>query len=164
MFNSEDLQLELNNNNSVKNFLTSTNLKINEIKLVQFNHQNLLRVTISSTTGQPITIGNVAKTTRILDDVLQTSKSFSQDWLIEVTSAGVEQPINSFKELLEALGEYIHLRLINPIDNQTRFNGILKAVNSENQNITLEYKIKTRTCVLNTEYKNIKKVRHAVKF
>lgn len=82
---------------------------------------------------------------------------FENNYILDVSTVGVERPIRNLEELNKAIGNYIYVKT-----KENEFNGTLKDVKDEVLN--LEVKDKTKFKNVSIEYKNVKKVRYAVKF
>ena len=60
------------------------------------------------------------------------------------------------------MGRYIHVHLVNPINGENIYEGTL--VSQDEKQITLEFKVKTRTKTVDITKENISKIRLAIKF
>lgn len=65
-----------------------------------------------------------------------------------------DKPIKDFSKFPLLIGKYMEIRLINPIDGLNIYEGVLKEVN--NEEITLSYRVKTRTKEVIIKISNIK--------
>ena len=79
------------------------------------------------------------------------------EYLLDVTSIGVERPIRNKEELSKAVGSYIHIK-----SKDMDLDGTL--IRFEDDVLTIEYLDKTRKKTISIDYKDIKKIRYAVKF
>ena len=82
---------------------------------------------------------------------------FEENYILDVSTVGVERPIRNADEMNKAIGEYIYVKTK---DEETY--GCLRKF--ENDILSVEYKEKTRDKIKNIEYSKVKKVRYAVKF
>ena len=82
---------------------------------------------------------------------------FEENYILDVSTVGVERPIRNEDEINKAIGEYIYVKT-----KDEEINGYLKKF--ENDVLSIEYKEKTKDKIKNIEYKKVKKVRYAVKF
>ncbi len=83
-------------------------------------------------------------------------------YYLEVSSPGAERPLKKEKDLIEAVGKYIHVSLYQQISGENTFEGTLKELND--QTLTLVIRIKTREKEIEIDRSNIAKARLAIKF
>lgn len=79
------------------------------------------------------------------------------EYLLDVTSIGAERPIRNETEVLAAVGKYVHVKT-----KEVDLDGEL--VKFENNVLTIQYLDKTRKKTISINYKDVKKLRYAVKF
>ncbi|MDO4198582.1 MAG: hypothetical protein Q4D13_06315 [Erysipelotrichaceae bacterium] len=82
---------------------------------------------------------------------------FEDNYILDVSTVGVERPIRNEDDLIKAVGSYIYVKT-----KENEYNGTLKEY--KDGIMTLEVKDKTRKKDVSIEYKNTKKVRYAVEF
>lgn len=85
-----------------------------------------------------------------------------QAYFLEVSSPGAERPLKKEEDYIDAVGEYIHISLYEPVDDEKIYEGTLKEVNDET--LTLTIRIKTREKDIEFNRKSIAKARRAIKF
>jgi len=79
------------------------------------------------------------------------------NYILDVSTVGVERPIRNSEELVKALGQYIYVK--------TKDEEVYGYLNKfENNVLSIAYKEKTVDKIKNIEYSKVKKVRYAVKF
>jgi len=79
------------------------------------------------------------------------------NYVLDVSTVGVERPIRNQEELKEAIGQYIYAK--------TKDDEVYGYLNKfENDVLSIAYKEKTVDKIKNIEYSKLKKVRYAVKF
>ena len=83
------------------------------------------------------------------------------EYFLDVSSLGAEKPL-TIEKLPKYVNSYVHIHLIYPINGENIYEGLIEKV--EDGKITLSYKVKTRTKVIEVEFTNIYKVRLAIKF
>ena len=79
----------------------------------------------------------------------------------DLSTSGADKPIKDFSKFPLLIGKYMEIRLINPIDGLNIYEGVLKEVN--NEEITLSYRVKTRTKEVIIKISNINKAKLTVK-
>lgn len=93
----------------------------------------------------------------ISDHLDQFEDEFDDNYLLDVSTVGVERPIRNEEELLEAIGAYIYVKT-----KEREYYGTLKSF--EEGTLLLETKDKNRTKDVSVDYGQIKKIRYAVQF
>ena len=84
-------------------------------------------------------------------------KEFDDNYILDVSTVGVERPIRNEDELIQAINSYIYVKT-----KENEYNGTLKSY--ENGQMKLECMDKTRTKEVVVDYKQTKIVRYAVNF
>ena len=79
------------------------------------------------------------------------------EYLLDVSSVGIERPIRNEEELLKAVGSYIFVKT-----KEDRLNGTLLAY--EDGMLKIEYQDKNRKKTKEIAYKAIRQLRYAVRF
>ncbi len=93
----------------------------------------------------------------ISDHLDRFEDEFDDNYLLDVSTVGVERPIRNEKELLEAIGAYIYVKT-----KEREYYGTLKSF--EEGTLLLETKDKNRTKDVSVDYGQIKRIRYAVQF
>lgn len=123
------------------------------------NGINILRVCIDK--DDVISLEDIVKVNDLISPILDDADLISNEYMLDVTSLGAEKPIDITK-LEKYIGKYVHLHLSHPYKGENILEGDL--VNVVNDEVTLQYKEKTRliTCVF--PLKDVDKARLAIKF
>ena len=133
-------------------FLTGKNLHLFEVKY--FKSEQTLSVVLDDKIEMDeleLVSNDVSK---ILD---KYEDDFDTNYILDVTTVGVERPIRSEEELIKAIGEYIYVKT-----KDDEIYGYLKKY--ENGVLSIDYKQKNIDKIKNVEYAKVKKMRYAVKF
>lgn len=85
-----------------------------------------------------------------------------QAYFLEVSSPGAERPLKKEEDFVQAIGEYIHISLYEPVDGEKIYEGTLKQVSDET--LTLTVRIKTRVKDIEFDRAKIAKARLAIQF
>ncbi|WP_373471114.1 ribosome maturation factor RimP [Carnobacterium alterfunditum] len=85
-----------------------------------------------------------------------------QAYFLEVSSPGAERPLKKEEDYINAVGEYIHISLYEPVDGEKTYEGTLKEINDETLILTI--RIKTRVKDIEFNRKTIAKARRAIQF
>ena len=110
---------------------------------------------------KPIDMEAIVEISRVLNDYLDELNPYDNSYTLDISSLGAEKPLN--KDKLEGYeNNYVHVHLINPIEGENIYEGTLVGLNEEE--ITLEHKVKTRIKTVDIKKENISKIRLAIKF
>ncbi len=97
-----------------------------------------------------------------ISKILDQADPISHDYILEVSSAGVERPLVTKEDFIRSVGKYIWVVLSEKVENFDELIGTLKEADS--QSIKLEIKIKTRVKMVTIAYTQIKSAMTTVKF
>ena len=110
---------------------------------------------------EPIDMDAIVEISKVLNDYLDEINPFEDSYTLDISSLGAEKPLD--KDKLDGyINRYVHVHLINPIQGENIYEGTL--VGLSEKTITLEYRMKTRTKVVDITKENISKMRLAIKF
>ena len=110
---------------------------------------------------EPIDMEAIVEVSHVLNTYLDELNPFENSYTLDISSLGAEKPLNKDK-LGDYVNRYIHVHLVNPIAGENIYEGTL--VGQDEEKITLEYRVKTRTKVVDIQKSNISKIRLAIKF
>ncbi|EMB89087.1 ribosome maturation factor RimP [Streptococcus mutans] len=110
-----------------------------------------------------ITVEDAADLTDIISPLLDTIKPdpFPEQYMLEISSPGLERPLKTAQSLMNAVGHYINVSLYQAIDKVKVFEGDLTAFDGET--LTMTYLDKTQQKTVTIPYKMVAKARLAVK-
>lgn len=110
-----------------------------------------------------ITVEDTADLTNIISPLLDTIKPdpFPEQYMLEVSSPGLERPLKTRESLTNAIGSYINVSLYQAIDKVKIFEGTLTSFDGEL--LTLDYMDRTKHKTVDIPYKTVAKARLAVK-
>ncbi|WP_164682347.1 ribosome maturation factor RimP [Streptococcus hyointestinalis] len=110
-----------------------------------------------------ITVEDTADLTEVISPLLDTIKPdpFPEQYMLEISSPGLERPLKTKESLQNAVGSYVNISLYQAIDKVKVFEGDLVAFDGDE--LTLNYKDKTRTKTVTIPYQTVAKARLAVK-
>ena len=110
-----------------------------------------------------ITVEDTADLTDIISPLLDTIKPdpFPEQYMLEISSPGLERPLKTAHSLMNAVGHYINVSLYQAIDKVKVFEGDLTAFDGET--LTMTYLDKTQQKTVTIPYKMVAKARLAVK-
>lgn len=110
-----------------------------------------------------ITVEDTADLTDVISPLLDTIQPdpFPDQYMLEVSSPGLERPLKTKESLEAAVGSYINVSLYKAIDKIKIFQGDLVAFDGET--LTIDYLDKTRHKTVEIPYQTVAKARMAVK-
>lgn len=110
-----------------------------------------------------ITVEDTAQLTDVVSPLLDTIQPdpFPEQYMLEVSSPGLERPLKTAEALSNAVGYYINVSLYKSIDKVKIFEGDLLSFDGET--LTIDYMDKTRHKTVDIPYQTVAKARLAVK-
>jgi len=110
---------------------------------------------------QPIDMNAIVEVTNQLNGYLDSINPIDNPYTLDISSLGAEKPLK--KDKLDAyLNCFVHVHLSQPIKGENIYEGSLVKIDEES--ITLSYRMKTRTLLVDIAKANISDIRLAVKF
>ncbi|MBO4126168.1 ribosome maturation factor RimP [Streptococcus suis] len=110
-----------------------------------------------------ISLQDTADLSEKISPILDTIKPdpFPDQYMLEVTSPGLERPLKTADAVEKAVGKYIHVKLYQAIDKIKVFEGTL--LSFDGIDLIMEYMDKTRKKEVTIPYQTVAKARLAVK-
>lgn len=110
-----------------------------------------------------ITVEDTAELTNVISPLLDDIKPdpFPEQYMLEVSSPGLERPLKTKESLKQAVGLYINVTLYQSINKVKMFEGTL--LSFEDDLLVIDYLDKTRRKKVEIPYKTVAKARLAVK-
>ena len=138
---------------ALQDFSDKNNLKLYEVTY----HKN--DQTLSVLFDEKFDMEKLEEVSGKVSDLLDKYEDeFENNYFLDVSTIGVERPIRNEEELKEAVGSYIYVKT----KDKEEYYGDLKSFN--NGVLSLDVNDKNKVKNYSIEYKNVKKVRYAVKF
>ncbi|WP_062048767.1 ribosome maturation factor RimP [Bacillus sp. JCM 19034] len=117
-----------------------------------------LRVFIDSDKG--IDLEDCSQVSERLSEKLDETDPIDQAYFLEVSSPGAERPLKNDKDFTKAIGKHVFVKTYEPIEGQKEFEGQLQSF--ENRQLTIEYKVKTRTKSIDIPIEKVANARLAI--
>lgn len=110
-----------------------------------------------------ISLNDTAEISEIISPLLDQIKPdpFPEQYMLEVTSPGLERPLKTKEALEQAVGKYVHVKLYQAIDKIKVFEGDLQSFDGDE--LVISYMDKTRKKEVTIPYTAVAKARLAVK-
>jgi ribosome maturation factor RimP len=110
---------------------------------------------------EPINMDDISLASSKISELLDELDVIEENYLLDVSSLGVEKPLNVTKLSLY-VGSYVNVKLKNPVKGIETIEGTIESV--DEKNLTISYMVKTKRVQIEIELTNIAKIRLAVKF
>ena len=106
-----------------------------------------------------ISLQDTADLSEVISPILDTIKPdpFPEQYMLEVTSPGLERPLKTADAVEKAVGKYIHVKLYQAIDKIKVFEGTL--LSFDGTDLIMEYMDKTRKKEVTIPYQTVAKAR-----
>ena len=104
------------------------------VEFVKEGDNNILRVVIDKET-ESVSIDDCEKVSRAIED--DVDKEIKQEYVLEVSSAGLERQLKNIKLYQKYIGYKIFVKLYKKQEYGKEVIGILEKVNNENESITI---------------------------
>ena len=137
------------------------NMEIDELHYIRRGKENVLEIYVERSDLSSIDLDEIVSLSEDISPRLDELDLISDNYCLDVSTSGADKPIKDFSKFPLLIGKYMEIRLINPIDGLNIYEGVLKEVN--NEEITLSYRVKTRTKEVIIKISNINKAKLTVK-
>lgn len=107
-------------------------------------------------------LDDVCKVSDLMSAKLDELDLIQENYILDVSTSGAERPITDFSKFPKYIGKYIYVKFKNPFSGLNDITGTLEKV--ENDELTISYKVKTRTKFVTVQITNISKANLAIKF
>ncbi len=101
-----------------------------EIELVDIEYLSeqgrwILRIYVDKSGG--ITLGDCTRVSREIGDLIEVKDIFHQEYVLEVSSPGLNRRLKKEKDFERAVGKNIKIRMVTPFEGQRNFRGSLQS-------------------------------------
>ncbi|SDJ01148.1 ribosome maturation factor RimP [Salimicrobium halophilum] len=97
-----------------------------------------------------------------LSEQLDKEDPIEYPYFLDVSSPGAERPLKKKEDFLKYVGEYVYMKLYEPVDGEKEFEGTLRSFSADIAEV--EIRIKTRRKTLEVPFDKIAKAHLAVTF
>src|SRR5690625_1048755 len=144
----------------IQPILLERDLELVDIEYVKEGPDWFLRVYLDKDGG--IDLIECSLVSERLSKLLDEHDLIKEAYYLEVSSPGAERPLKTKEDILQHVGHNVYVYLYTPVDGEKEFEGILTSFS--NDEVVIEYKIKTRVKQVSIAYKKVAKARVAVTF
>lgn len=138
------------------------NLELVEVEYVKEGKNWFLRVYIDKESG--IDIEECAVVSEKVSEQLDAldPDPIPHNYFLEVSSPGAERPLKKQEDFERAVGKHVNVKLYEPLEGEKVYEGTL--LSFEQDELTVEYMIKTRKKQISIPLEKVAKARLAVTF
>lgn len=140
--------------------LEQLQLELVDIEYVKEGQNWFLRIYVDKDTG--VDIEECGLVSEKLSERLDEVDPITHPYFLEVSSPGAERPLKKPEHFQKAVGKNVHVKTYEPIDDEKVFEG--KLVSFDGEELTVEYKVKTRVKTISIPMDKVAKARLAVLF
>lgn len=126
-------------NDLVSPILAENNLELYDLEFVKEAGQYFLRVYIDSDDG--VNINDCEKVSRALSKILDQEDPIEQDYILEVSSPGLERSLKTDKHFKKYIGASVRINLYKPVADHKIYEGKLIDFDKDNLKIECEQEI-----------------------
>lgn len=144
----------------VKPIVEGQGLLVYSIEWVHEFNMRILQISIMRKDGT-MDIDTCASVSEAISAKFDEDDFISGEYYLEVCSPGAERQLRDEREVFDAIGEYIYIKLKNPMKGIDDIKGVL--VSFENRTVLVEYMNKATKKKMEIEYDDIALIRLAVK-
>jgi len=135
-------------------------MEINSVEYVTEFNMKILRIIASK--EPTLTIDDSSELNKMISNELDKFDLIEEEYYLEVSSEGLEKELKNDNDIMNAIDEYICIKVYEKIEGQKEFYGDLKSY--DNGIIVIDANIKGQTKQILIEKNKISKIRLAVKF
>ena len=141
------------------------NLEIIEVEWVKEANVYILRIIADSENG--LSIDEATDLNNLISEALDKEDFISEDYMLEVSSPGIERVLKTEEDIIKSLNDYVHIDFIN--DFEIMKNVYLKDIEGtlisyEDDVFVLSVNLKGRIKNISIEKNNVLLIRKAIKF
>lgn len=140
--------------------IRDTEYSLYDVEYVKEGSEYFLRIYFDK--NGSLSLDDCVLLSEMMAEELDRKDLISDKYYLEVSSPGIERELRNIQEINESIGRYVYIKTYEKHNNQKEFYGDLKSI--VDNSITIEYRDKSRIKTITLEYKQIAKIRLAVKF
>ena len=114
--------------------LAETGFELVAVEYLSEHGRMVLRIYVDKAGG--ITLDECARVSREVGDLIEIKNFIQHEYVLEVSSPGLNRPLKKEKDFLRVVGKKVKIRMTIPVNGRRRFTGQLKKI--EDRNLYLE--------------------------
>lgn len=134
---------------------------LDDLEYVRDGKDMYLRVFIEKNEGY-LDMETCVAVSELISDKLDEVDPIKDEYILEVSSPGIEKTLKTFEQVQKSVGEYVYAKFKNPKAGLFEVEGYLKSI--EDNQLEFEYLVKNIKKKIVIDYDNIQFIRLAVKF
>ena len=144
----------------IKAKVEALGVELYDVEYVKEGRDYFLRVLIDKE-DESIDLDTCVSVSDVVSAIMDEKDPISNEYLLEVTSPGVERPLKTIEQFKKAIEKYVLIDVKEPVEGYDQLVGTIKNVTEDG--IKLEIKIKTRVKVVNIAFSIIENAMTTVK-
>jgi len=112
-------------------FFKDMAVELIELNVYKRNNTFIIDVIADKAQGG-ITIDQCTEINKFISSEIEEEQMISEDYVVEVSSPGLDRPLKSKKDFLRAIGKNVRLHLTEAVSNKREHHGIIEDVEDEN--------------------------------
>lgn len=133
----------------VEPVLDEMGFELVDIEFLFENGRWILRIYADKLGG--ITLDECARVSREVADLIEIKDLIKQEYVLEVSSPGLNRPLKKEEDFLWAIGKKVKIKMLTPIDGRRRFKGSLMKFQEGNLYLEID------THVFSLAFKDVEK-------
>lgn len=108
-----------------EDILSKNGLELVDIEFKKEGNNKVLRLYIERIEGR-VNLDDISNVTRLISDMLDEEDIIEEEYILEVSSPGVNRVIKKEKDFIKFTGRKIDVALFKSVDGRKKFSGILE--------------------------------------
>ena len=129
------MKVEIKVEELVEPIINNLGFELEYVEFVKEGSNNVLRVVIDKD-GDNLWVDDCETVSRAIEDIVDNN--IKQEYVLEVSSPGLERQLKTLKLYKKYTGREIHIKLFKKQDDLKEFNAIIKEENDDEQSILVE--------------------------
>lgn len=113
----------------VSNIFIDNKIELVDITYMREGGRRVLRILADTESG--ITVDECTRINEVIGEALDREDIMDANYILEVSSPGLDRPLKTRKDFLRIEGERIHVHTFAPIDGKKEFAGTLESVDED---------------------------------
>lgn len=139
------MKVEIKVEEVIEPIINNMGFDLEYVEFVKEGSNNVLRVVIDKP-NENMWVDDCENVSRAIEDIVD--KNINQEYVLEVSSPGLERQLKNIKLYEKYIGKEVHIKLFKKQDDLKEFEGILKAVNKEDESICVQVEDKQMIILL----------------
>ncbi len=120
-----------------EDILKDNGCELIDIEFKKEGNNKVLRLYIERLEGK-VSLDEISTVNRLLSDLLDEEDFIEEEYILEVSSPGVNRVIKKEKDFIKFKGSKVDVKLYKPLNGKKQFTGILEGYENENVLIDLD--------------------------